>query len=324
MRVTQFGYPLENSLIEKLDLMIKRCVQKNPKKDAVLLNEGAEGEGKTSLSVAEGYYIAWRTGRKFNHNHVFSDLNQMINFLQSGEGLIAVWDEPALQALSGDALSSIVKDLKRLLMMCRNKRHFIIINMTYFNEFGSYIVWLRPLGMVHVYSRNEHEAGRFIYIRKKYLEQLWNDWKIKKKRNYSKYASHKCRGSFPDVLNPDYKYNVLSDFDFEIYEKNKNLAIASISQEKKKVSEREVRNYLILKAIENNAKLSTPLFETDLSSLFGISKRTLQRIKALARSSDIDKVTLNNNMGESEDETEKDEKEEDDKEDDDNIPRINK
>ena len=53
MRVTQFGYPLENSLIEKLDLMIKRCVQKNPKKDAVLLNEGAEGEGKTSLSVAE-------------------------------------------------------------------------------------------------------------------------------------------------------------------------------------------------------------------------------------------------------------------------------
>ena len=243
----------------------------------------------------------------------------MINFLQEGEGKIAVWDEPALQALSGDALSSLVKDLKRLLMMCRNKRHFIIINMTYFNEFGSYIVWQRPLGMVHVYSRNEHEAGRFIYIRKKYLEQLWNDWKIKKKRNYVKYASHKCRGSFPDVLNPDYKYNVLSDFNFEIYERNKNKAIASITQEKKKINERDVRNYLLVKAINNNTKLDVPLTDKTISALFGISIRTLQRLKVLCRSSDIDRLTLNNNMGESEDEIEKELKEEENNE----IPRIN-
>ena len=46
MRVFPFDYPLDDALLSKIDLMIARCEQKNPKKDAVLLFEGMEGEGK--------------------------------------------------------------------------------------------------------------------------------------------------------------------------------------------------------------------------------------------------------------------------------------
>ena len=297
MRVTKFQYPLENNLIPKLDLMIKRCEQRNPKKDAVLLIEGAEGEGKTGMSVAIGYYVSDKTGRKFGYENIFSDLNKMIKFLQDNEGAIAVWDEPALQALSGDALSTIVKDLKRMLMMCRCKRHFIMINMTYFNEFGNYIVWQRPLGMIHVYSRNEKESGRFVYIKKRNLESLWLDWKTKKKRNYFKYMSKHIRGTFPDVLNPDYKYNVLSDFDFASYEKNKNESINMIGNKEVKVDARSIKINFIRKAIELNNKREKKYSNEVLSEMLGVNLRTFYRIKATCLNNDNDGETLINNNG---------------------------
>jgi len=275
VHVQPFNYPIEDRLIQKIDLMLKRCTTNNPKRDAVLLCEGAEGEGKTTFSVGLGYYAAWKTGREFDHTHVYFDLRKMIDFLKSTEDQIAIWDEPALQSMSKDALSTIVKDLERLLMMARKKRHFIIINVAYFNKFSEYIVWQRPLGMIHVYSRNEITPGRFVYIRKKNLEKLWYDWKIKHKRNYRKYCSKGIRGSFPDVMNPDYKHNVLSNFDINHYEREKDKAIMSIGSVKDKRSHRE-------KVMEDRWTLmcrnaNTPQKREELAKFSGKSTRTIER-----------------------------------------------
>lgn len=265
MRVQPFNYPLDDYLLKLIDIMIARCVQSNPKKDAVLLFEGAEGEGKTTFSVALGYYIALKTGREFDHTHVFFDLNEMIDFLKSTDDQIAIWDEPALQALSKDALTGVVKNLERLLMMARKKRHFIMINMAYFNKFSEYIVWQRPLGMIHVYSRNEIQAGRYVYIRKRNLEKLWYDWKIKKKRSYRKYCSKAIRGTFPDVMNPNYKNNVLSDFNINFYEDKKDKAIQMIGAKdakKDRISKTELKlrkiQYLVSQ-MENRNELAEKL-----------------------------------------------------------------
>jgi hypothetical protein len=297
VKVTKFKYALDDNLLEKINLMTERCVQKNPKRDAVLLIEGAEGEGKTSLSVALAYYISSISNREFSHKNIFFDVAKMIKFLQNTDGQIAIWDEPALQALSGDALSRVVKNLKRMLMMCRNKRHFIIINMTYFTEFGGYIVWQRPLGMIHVYSRNGLQAGRFVYIRKKYLERLWLDWKSKKQRNYKKWGSNICRGTFPDVLNPDYKGNVLEDFNFNAYEKNKNDAISSIGVLEERPSEDKLRKDIILEMIRNNENSPNKLTNEQVMKVFGIGNGTFYRYKRALSSSPILPATINNNKG---------------------------
>ena len=271
MRVLPFNYPIENSVLKKVDLMVQRCIQKNPKKDAVLLLEGAEGEGKTTFSVALGYYIAGITKRKLNHKNIFFDVMKMIEFLQSTENQIAIWDEPALQALSKDALSTVVKDLERLLMMARKKRHFIMINISYFNMFSPYIVWQRPMGMIHVYSRNDVEAGRFVYIRKKKLEYLWDEWRRKRKRNYKKWCSKSIRGTFPDILNPDYKNNVLSDFDLDYYEKMKDDAIMKIGRKREEKSE--------LAKLKNKIGLLTFPIQNkkELAQQIKITSRTLYR-----------------------------------------------
>ena len=270
MIITKFGYPLEPRLLQKIDLMAKRCTQKNPKRDAVLLIEGEEGQGKTTLSVAIGYYLAEKTGRVFNHTRVFADLEKMIEFIKNTKEEIVIWDEPALQGLSGDTHSKILKNLIRLLMMARKKRHFIIINMAYFNKFNDFIVWQRPLGMVHVYSRNELEAGRFSYIKKKNLENLWQDWRRYKRRNYKKWATRYIRGSFPDVLNPEYKHNVLSDFNLNTYEKAKDEAIDKIGKTDKKIIGIEIRYW--------KYKIATfPLKTTAISKHLNCTDRVIQQ-----------------------------------------------
>ena len=48
--VTDLKFSMDKALKKKIDLMIKRCTQKNPKKDALLLIEGGEGEGKSNFS----------------------------------------------------------------------------------------------------------------------------------------------------------------------------------------------------------------------------------------------------------------------------------
>jgi len=95
--------------------------------------------------------------------------------------------------------------------------------------------------MLHVYSRRGVQSGRFVYIRKKHLQNLWYDWKFKKKKNYIKYSikSGKLMGTFPDVLSPKYKHNVLSAFNVDEYERAKDKAIMQVGKPPKKESNAE-------------------------------------------------------------------------------------
>jgi len=297
MRVTRFQYPMEENLIQKIDLMIERCTDTRAKKDVVLICEGAEGEGKTTLSVAIAYYFSEKTGRSFNAENIFFDLEQLIKFAQSENNQIIIWDEPALQALSSDWSSTVVKNLTRLLMMARNKRHFIIINMTKFYKFNEYVSVDRPIAMIHVYSRKNIYSGRFIFIRKKFLEPLWRDYRFGKKRNYKKYASKKIRGSFPDILSPDYKYNVLKEFNLKLYERHKDKAISSIGFIQKKV--------IVDKETELKYKMATIPGKTvkELAKIYNVTERQVVYWREKGKSSlkQSAKPTPNNTIGIAED-----------------------
>jgi hypothetical protein len=293
MIVTKFKYPLEANLVTKLDLMIDRCSSKGSKKDLVLLFEGAEGEGKTTFSIAVAYYFSEKTGRKFDVSRVFFDVDKMIEFAQSTKKQIIIWDEPALQALSTDWASSAVKNLTRLLMMARKKQHMILINMTKFYKFNEYVVVDRPMALIHVYSRKNIQSGRFMYIRKKYLEPLWRDYRFKKFRAYKKYSSKAIRGSFPDVLNPKYKHNVLSEFDNDMYEKNKDAAIAMIGKEVKKDKKIEWRVERLIKFREKFPDMT----QKEYADILGVSLATIKRDIATPYYSSLSQGALNNNMG---------------------------
>jgi len=148
-------------------------------------------------------------------------------------------------------------------MIARKNQHFFIINMTSFDKFPEYIVVKRALGMIHVYSRHEIEIGRFVYIRKKNLEKLYYDFRIKKIRNYKKYASF--RGTFPDMLD--------KIIDIKKYDEEKDKAILSIGTQKEKINKDKI------KLIEFKKKISSLKFpiktKEEYANKLGISVRTI-------------------------------------------------
>lgn len=221
--VTNLQYYMDKALKAKIDLMIDRCTRPNPKRDAVLLIEGGEGEGKTNMAFQIAYLVSYETGRPFSNDNVFFRAEDVLKFAQNTEKQIIVYDEPALDMMSSEWWKKEQINLVKLLMTARKKRHFIIFNITKFYKFNEYIVVDRALGMVHVYSRNEIEPGRFVYIKKKNIEHLFLKYKSSKKRLYKKFYS--LHGTFPDFVD--------GILDLEKYEKDKDAAIMSIGVESK-------------------------------------------------------------------------------------------
>lgn len=256
MIVTDLKYYLENPLLDKLDLIIKRCEQKQPKKDALLIVEGGEGEGKTNTSLAIAYYFKDKTKRDI---HLFFRLRSMIDFAKSTEKQIIIWDEPAIDSLSTDWYRQSNKDLMRLLMTVRKKRHIFIFNFTKFYKFSEYIVVDRAVCLIHMYSRREVQPGRFVYIKRQHLEFLYNSYRFGKKRLYRDLYS--LRGSFPEVMEKHFdKMGIFAEtklaLTLEEYDKIKDESILSIGMTKKKEDRYRPRFGLICKLLKEKFKVT--------------------------------------------------------------------
>jgi hypothetical protein len=272
--LTDKKIPFNEEFIKKMDLMIERIEQKNPKLDAVFQNEGGEGLGKTSFSVAQGYYISFKTGIPFSEKNVFLDVKKAIDFAKSTEKQIIIFDEPAKGVLKAQWRTQLQQNLIELLMLSRKKRHFIIFNFVKFYKFNEYIVVDRCLGMAHLYERRDRKGYAFAYIPRSRLEDLYNDAIKKHKRNYFLYAIF--TGEFPDVLNPDKKYNILDKFDYPAYEKEKDRVIASIGEKEKPeevVDERSIKAKIVREMKENCPEMTIK----QMSKAFGIPTTTIFR-----------------------------------------------
>ena len=271
--LTDKKIPFNREFIKKMDLMIERVTQSNPKLDTVFQNEGGEGLGKTTFSVAQGYYISYQTGKPFSEKNVFLDIKKAIDFAKTTEGQIIIFDEPAKGVLKMQWRTILQQNLIELLMLSRKKRHFIIFNFVKFYKFNEYIVVDRCLGMAHLYERRDRKGYAFAYIPRARLEDLYNDAIKKHQRNYFKYSIF--TGEFPDVLNPNKKYNILDKFDFETYDKEKDRVIASIGEKEpdEKPDERTIKIQLFKQLHQNLDKISLK----DLSNAFGRSAKTGSR-----------------------------------------------
>lgn len=236
MIVTDKQYSLEKLLVQKLDLMVERSTGKN-KSDNVILIDGDEGTGKSNMAMAIAYYYAYKTGRKFDVDDVYFNLEELTTKALNEKEKIYVWDEGALGGLAGDWWNKNQKKFIKLLMVARKRRHFFVICIPKFFKLNEYIVLDRSIGMIHTYLRNGMQHGRFTYYSKAGKERLYYDWRKSKFRNYGKYYTF--RGTFPAVL------PLIIDEDK--YEKKKDIAIMSIDKDDEKKDERSLRkNWQIL------------------------------------------------------------------------------
>lgn len=233
LNINGIDFAFEKRLYKKLSIMCKRITKEHPKYDACLINDGYEGEGKTNTSLVEA--IIALDMIKDTSIHLFFKTSSCIEFAKMNDKKIIILDEPSLESLARDG-TNMNKDFLRLTSTMRKKRHFFIINFAKFWIFPEFLVVDRALGMVHIDSRQGKDPGRFIYIRKKKLEKLWNAKKKSNKRLYKKLKSF--GGRLPYLMEEIFdKFEIqvegVMNATMEDYDNEKDKAIESIGETKK-------------------------------------------------------------------------------------------
>ena len=262
-RVTELNYYMDDMLKVKCDLMVDRCTKKNF--DNLLIFDGDEGYGKTTMSIGVAKYFSHETGRAFSVKNIFFDLDKMMDFAMKNKEQIILWDEAALGGLSDQFRSQLQTKLIQLLMVARKKKHIWIFNIPKFFKLREYIILDRAIGLIHVYARNEIDLGRFVYYSKKKKERLYYNFKRTRVRNYKKFADF--HGTFPDVL--------AQIIDEDEYDKMKDKAILSIGEDAK-------TNHHVVKLVTLQHKIATrSMNDTALGKVLGINRKTIAEWRKL-------------------------------------------
>jgi len=219
MRYTDKKYYMDGRMVKILDLCCDRSSGKR-KMDNLILVDGDEGYGKTNVALGCCYYVAWKLKRPFGMANVFFDVKKLTEFAKNTTDQVILWDEAALQGLASDWSTRSQKDLVKLMMVVRKKRHFFIFCIPKFFRLNEYLVLDRSIGLIHVYARHEKELGRFVYFNKKAKEKLYHAWRKTRQRNYRRaYTFH---GSF--VITEG---KVIGE---DEYDREKDKAISSVGE----------------------------------------------------------------------------------------------
>lgn len=271
--VTDKQYYLDPKLKEKLDLMIARMKHG---KDNLLLVDGDEGDGKTNMSMIVGYYFAHTTNREFNLDHIFFDLDKLIDFAIKTKEQVIIWDEGALGGLASEWWNKNQKKFIKLMMIARKRKHFWVVNIPKFFKLNEYFVIDRSVGLIHVYLSGGTLHGCFVYFNQIQKEKLWETWKKSRVRSYKRWYSF--HGRFIMFLGKKRFKDIIDEVK---YDKRKDEAIMSIAKEpEKKESEvdMKMRDFLVKKMLEEDPTLTARKIAEKIGNSIHIISRCIERI----------------------------------------------
>lgn len=209
-------YFIDPFLKQRLDIILKKRIKK--KFDYVLLVDGYEGNGKSTLADSISYYL----DNSFSLDNVVFTPEQ---FMQAADTLppesVILWDEATLGALNTDFMSRMQKTIIKVLTTKRSKRFKIIILVGDIWLLNRWIAQRRSHHLIHVYSFKGYVRGYYKFYNfdsKNYLYDVGRE-----SRRW-------------DVTNPDFLGRFQKDiakennlfYDNEEYEKKKNAAISEL------------------------------------------------------------------------------------------------
>lgn len=275
MKYTSKQYYIEEVLRQKLDFVVERAAMKR-KLDAIFICDGDEGFGKTGMSILCMYYLSEMTGREFNLDHVFFDPEEFIKFVNSTREQLIIWDEAALGGLANNWQSRVQQMLIQTLMTCRSRKHIIIFNVPKFYRLNLYFVVERAVGLIHVYSRDNLNAGHFTYYTKKYLEGMMDCWAKKRKKPYKLFPH--LRGTFPDA----FKHDIIDE---DEYDKKKDASTQKLIDKYAKRTPSNISSNKLLKFQYLISQLSETfkLNAQELAEFMEVNNSTLSKWKNIKK-----------------------------------------
>jgi len=250
------GMYLDGKLKIKLD-NIKFIIKKNW--DAPFMIDGLEGSGKTTLGLTCAWYLS---DCKFKKENICKSAKEAINKLGTfpDESVLLI-DEGDLMFSSKEVFNQEQQKLIKLLKVIRYKKMVLIIIAPSFFDLNKGISVRRSRFLLHVYTDDKMNRGRFAYFGDKKKNMLYELGK----KNFGSYSKPSAEfvGRFVD-------FNPLGDDYHEV----KDLIVSGLLEEKDKIiTEKDIIKELIIKFKQNCPELSNEV----LIRGFGIPERTFYR-----------------------------------------------
>ena len=217
--------------MEKLITHLRLAVSK--KWDGVIITDGMEGSGKTSLAI----YIAHKLDPTINLNRIVFTPEQFFEAVDNAQiGEAIVWDEFVTAGLSNDFFEEAQRTLIKKMVMIRKKNLYIIWVMPYFFMLGRYFAVARSRFLMHSYTPDGIERG------------YWKAWNYDRKRK----MYFRGKKEFDYCIDP-YLTGTFEDFftthpdiiNIEEYEKKKEEASYNIDKKGKKDNKEEESKIVI-------------------------------------------------------------------------------
>lgn len=254
------GIYLDNYLLKKLE-NVKAIIKKNY--DCVFLIDGKERIGKSTLGMLCGWYLSNTKINTTNFATGCMDASKKIKELPNKDILIV--DEGSLVFSSKDAMRKELKQLIKILDVCGQKNMIFIIILPCFFDLIKSIATRRSRFLLHCYSDDKLNRGRFAYFGEREKQILYEFGK----KNFGSYRKPSANfiGRFTD-FNPPF-YNE--------YLKIKNKSLIEALDTKAPLSERETKINFKREFVLANQKNKDKLSTVQLANLFGVSTRTIVR-----------------------------------------------
>jgi hypothetical protein len=159
---------MDDKLAAFLDKKVKQSLSFKDK-DYVMLIDGYEGSGKSTLGQQIGRFV----DPNLNLSRICMTADEFKDAINnSPKDSCVIYDEAVTGMSAGDSISKVGKVLKALMMQMRQKNLFVIIIIPSVFELNKYSVLSRARSFFHVYE-NKGMRGFYVGYNQKDLKNLY-------------------------------------------------------------------------------------------------------------------------------------------------------
>jgi hypothetical protein len=193
VRIGKHYFYMDGYLKSNLDL-VKKIITKDW--DMIFLVDGAEGSGKSVLTMQAAYYC----DPTLTLDRVTFTPNEFRKAILKAEKYQAVVYDEAYSGLSSRAAMSLInRTLIKMLAEIRQKNLFVFVVMPSFFDVDKYVALWRSRVLIHVYLGKTFQRGYFAF----YNTDRKKDMYIKGKKFYGYVAVPNFRGRFTNYYTVD-------------------------------------------------------------------------------------------------------------------------
>jgi len=206
IKVTDKQFSMNELLMKNLDILIKAV---DRKWDGLLLFDGVEGSGKTTLAKQVSYYEAYKNKSDFNLNHVTFTAKEFMEAVDNAKKKTPIlWDEAVFGALGTEWATTINRTIEKMFVTIRKKQLFINIVIPWFYMLRPYLAVGRTRALIHIITPDGLRRGFFKFYDYGGKQSLY----FKNKKYYNYFGVKEIfKGTFPQADNLFYSEKEYDD-----------------------------------------------------------------------------------------------------------------